>query len=132
MEWGCMQALIDFDGWRKWKDFSQGSSNKNSSVKSSILNLSATNNNSNMMNASGSMSKESPKDGTKNKKAIAMNGGLVPIQRTGSGLSIRKEKRRSIGSGNLTEVLEDGNEDGHGGQKTPTSSAGAKVIVAGA
>ena len=22
-EWGCMQALIDFDGWRKWKDFSQ-------------------------------------------------------------------------------------------------------------
>ncbi|GKT48812.1 restriction of telomere capping protein 5 [Colletotrichum spaethianum] len=23
MEWGCMQALIDFDGWRRWKDFSQ-------------------------------------------------------------------------------------------------------------
>jgi osomolarity two-component system response regulator SSK1 len=24
MEWGCMQALIDFDGWRKWKEaFSQ-------------------------------------------------------------------------------------------------------------
>lgn len=23
MEWGCMQALIDFDGWRKWKDISQ-------------------------------------------------------------------------------------------------------------
>ena len=23
MEWGCMQALVDFDGWRKWKDFSQ-------------------------------------------------------------------------------------------------------------
>ncbi|RFU75520.1 response regulator receiver domain-containing [Trichoderma arundinaceum] len=22
MEWGCMQALIDFDGWRKWKDYS--------------------------------------------------------------------------------------------------------------
>ncbi|KAF2276295.1 uncharacterized protein EI97DRAFT_433698 [Westerdykella ornata] len=20
-EWGCMQALIDYDGWRKWKDF---------------------------------------------------------------------------------------------------------------
>lgn len=27
MEWGCMQALIDFDGWRKWKDFSQNVSN---------------------------------------------------------------------------------------------------------
>lgn len=23
MEWGCMQALIDFDGWRKWKDFAE-------------------------------------------------------------------------------------------------------------
>ncbi|RSM05970.1 hypothetical protein CDV31_009392 [Fusarium ambrosium] len=23
MEWGCMQALIDFDGWRKWKELSQ-------------------------------------------------------------------------------------------------------------
>ena len=22
MEWGCMQALIDFDGWRQWKDLS--------------------------------------------------------------------------------------------------------------
>jgi osomolarity two-component system response regulator SSK1 len=27
MEWGCMQALIDFDGWRKWKDFSQNTAN---------------------------------------------------------------------------------------------------------
>ena len=23
MEWGCMQALIDFDGWRQWKDYAQ-------------------------------------------------------------------------------------------------------------
>ncbi|KAJ4298416.1 Two-component response regulator SSK1p [Collariella sp. IMI 366227] len=22
MEWGCMQALIDFDGWRQWKSYS--------------------------------------------------------------------------------------------------------------
>ncbi|KEF61496.1 osomolarity two-component system, response regulator SSK1 [Exophiala aquamarina CBS 119918] len=22
-EWGCMQALIDFDGWRKWKQYAQ-------------------------------------------------------------------------------------------------------------
>ncbi|KAL8822238.1 MAG: hypothetical protein Q9191_007022 [Dirinaria sp. TL-2023a] len=26
-EWGCMQALIDFDGWRKWKDFSNTTTN---------------------------------------------------------------------------------------------------------
>ncbi|KAJ4355365.1 Two-component response regulator SSK1p [Didymosphaeria variabile] len=24
-EWGCMQALIDFDGWRRWKDFTNAS-----------------------------------------------------------------------------------------------------------
>ncbi|KAI9017891.1 CheY-like superfamily, partial [Phycomyces nitens] len=23
MEWGCMQALIDFEGWRKWKQAAQ-------------------------------------------------------------------------------------------------------------
>lgn len=23
MEWGCMQALIDYDGWRKWKAYGQ-------------------------------------------------------------------------------------------------------------
>jgi len=28
MEWGCMQALIDFDGWRKWKDFSQNNTDE--------------------------------------------------------------------------------------------------------
>jgi hypothetical protein len=22
-EWGCMQALIDYDGWRKWKESAQ-------------------------------------------------------------------------------------------------------------
>lgn len=22
-EWGCMQALIDYDGWRKWKDYAK-------------------------------------------------------------------------------------------------------------
>lgn len=47
MEWGCMQALIDFDGWRKWKDFSQakpaatdkkaaGTNNVNKSPKANL------------------------------------------------------------------------------------------------
>ena len=30
MEWGCMQALIDYDGWRKWKDINKGTDKKNS------------------------------------------------------------------------------------------------------
>lgn len=33
MEWGCMQALIDFDGWRKWKDFSQTPASLPTTVK---------------------------------------------------------------------------------------------------
>ncbi|KAH9905329.1 hypothetical protein F4778DRAFT_779670 [Xylariomycetidae sp. FL2044] len=33
MEWGCMQALIDFDGWRKWKDFSQKSGEDDAAKK---------------------------------------------------------------------------------------------------
>ena len=33
MEWGCMQALIDFDGWRKWKDYSQQGGNKDDDGK---------------------------------------------------------------------------------------------------
>ncbi|KAL8902082.1 MAG: hypothetical protein Q9207_004893 [Kuettlingeria erythrocarpa] len=33
MEWGCMQALIDFDGWRKWKDFSQAPASLPMTVK---------------------------------------------------------------------------------------------------
>ena len=28
-----MQALIDFDGWRKWKDFSQGALTEKEEVK---------------------------------------------------------------------------------------------------
>lgn len=37
MEWGCMQALIDFDGWRKWKDFSQNNQETESSKKATAL-----------------------------------------------------------------------------------------------
>ncbi|KAI0542683.1 hypothetical protein GGR58DRAFT_510010 [Xylaria digitata] len=33
-EWGCMQALIDFDGWRKWKDFSQKTQENEAAKKS--------------------------------------------------------------------------------------------------
>ncbi|KAK4125152.1 hypothetical protein N657DRAFT_643977 [Parathielavia appendiculata] len=33
MEWGCMQALIDFDGWRKWKSYSQDGVAEESSTK---------------------------------------------------------------------------------------------------
>jgi osomolarity two-component system response regulator SSK1 len=33
-EWGCMQALIDFDGWRKWKGFTDAPSSLSTSTAS--------------------------------------------------------------------------------------------------
>ena len=36
MEWGCMQALIDFDGWRKWKDFSSTQPDSAADKKSAL------------------------------------------------------------------------------------------------
>ncbi|POS88207.1 hypothetical protein EPUL_002572, partial [Erysiphe pulchra] len=36
MEWGCMQALIDFDGWRKWKDFSKLNEDKEQAKEKEI------------------------------------------------------------------------------------------------
>ncbi|KAH7029435.1 uncharacterized protein B0I36DRAFT_245691 [Microdochium trichocladiopsis] len=36
MEWGCMQALIDFDGWRKWKDFSQKAQEAEAAKKAQV------------------------------------------------------------------------------------------------
>ena len=33
-EWGCMQALIDFDGWRKWKDYAAKEEEKKNVGKS--------------------------------------------------------------------------------------------------
>ncbi|KAI0403556.1 CheY-like protein [Xylaria palmicola] len=37
-EWGCMQALIDFDGWRKWKDFSQKTEAEEAAKKAAAAN----------------------------------------------------------------------------------------------
>jgi osomolarity two-component system, response regulator SSK1 len=41
MEWGCMQALIDFDGWRKWKHFSQKAEEDDAAKKAASTKLKA-------------------------------------------------------------------------------------------
>ena len=33
MEWGCMQALIDFNGWRQWKQYNNSPKDTHSSTK---------------------------------------------------------------------------------------------------
>ena len=42
MEWGCMQALIDFDGWRKWKDFAQPARATTRSTRATTANTIST------------------------------------------------------------------------------------------
>ena len=37
MEWGCMQALIDFDGWRKWKEISQEAEENEAAKKAAVV-----------------------------------------------------------------------------------------------
>ena len=32
-EWGCMQALIDFDGWRKWKAYAHAKESQDPAKK---------------------------------------------------------------------------------------------------
>src|SRR5690349_20881894 len=32
-EWGCMQALIDFDGWRKWKQCAEAKAKEDPAKK---------------------------------------------------------------------------------------------------
>lgn len=53
MEWGCMQALIDFDGWRKWKDFSQEADDTEASKKPSTAKAKAKKNRLSMAAAHG-------------------------------------------------------------------------------
>ncbi|KAL2758613.1 hypothetical protein ACRALDRAFT_1080373 [Sodiomyces alcalophilus JCM 7366] len=53
MEWGCMQALIDFDGWRKWKDFSQDGDDTEATKKPSAAKAKAKKNRQSMAAAHG-------------------------------------------------------------------------------
>lgn len=43
IEWGCMQALIDFEGWRRWKQSSTHDGDNSSSASSSATTTAITN-----------------------------------------------------------------------------------------
>ncbi|KAI1851976.1 hypothetical protein JX266_002829 [Neoarthrinium moseri] len=51
MEWGCMQALIDFDGWRKWKDYSQKAGEEDAAKKAAAAKAKAKKNRLSMTTA---------------------------------------------------------------------------------
>ncbi|KAF2265108.1 hypothetical protein CC78DRAFT_532728 [Lojkania enalia] len=88
-EWGCMQALIDFDGWRKWKDFAAQSdttegTSKLSTSYSSIAPKSRGNNLS-PTSATSANSKASP----------ATANGVLTVAKPKD--EEKKNKRRSLG-----------------------------------
>ncbi|KAF2439085.1 hypothetical protein P171DRAFT_370325 [Karstenula rhodostoma CBS 690.94] len=89
-EWGCMQALIDFDGWRRWKDFTNASdttdgtsklSTSYSSVaprrgKAAASPTSSAPNGAGLSNANGTATK--PKDDADKKSKRRSMGGIPP------------------------------------------------------
>ncbi|KAM3087160.1 Two-component response regulator SSK1p, variant 2 [Clarireedia jacksonii] len=96
MEWGCMQALIDFDGWRKWKDFSSQQPDSNSA--------------SGALTAADMKKKESEaKKKKKNRNSLSSLNGLVAgmgINGVGNsaGGTVKKIKEEREGDGEGTEM----------------------------
>lgn len=84
MEWGCMQALIDFDGWRKWKDFSQQSTLESDAAKDAS---------SKKLKLSGVVSGESVGN-----IGHGASNSAGSIEGTGAGTAKRKKDRKNRNS----------------------------------
>ncbi|KAL8939189.1 MAG: hypothetical protein Q9211_002855 [Gyalolechia sp. 1 TL-2023] len=103
MEWGCMQALIDFDGWRKWKDFSQAPQ------------------------PSAPGKQPSPSAKTPNGTAIGVANGAVKGERKNSlgslptGTAGKKEKRPSVGTEGGVGSTSGSGSEGSGNGSTITA-----------
>ena len=124
MEWGCMQALIDFDGWRKWKDFSSQSnqSNKPSSTSTSTPLLST-----------GTGTGKSPKSSSGLANA---NGKVVPPGGGGAGGKKKKEEREGlhlglVGKEKVAGVEEAGSGREREGSDETTGTAGTETDTNG-
>ncbi|KAI4705749.1 hypothetical protein J4E81_000633 [Alternaria sp. BMP 2799] len=81
-EWGCMQALIDFDGWRKWKDFADKSENNDSTSKLTVgYSSMAPNKKSSSTLSPTTASSEAngiKKDGDSERKSKRKSLGVIP------------------------------------------------------
>ncbi|KAL8663734.1 MAG: hypothetical protein Q9202_003680 [Teloschistes flavicans] len=130
MEWGCMQALIDFDGWRKWKDFSQ------TSAQPSSANAGSGNNNNNNNKASLSSKNvlsSAKKDGEGG--GGAMNGapkaGKKSLALLNTGSSAARGmggKRASVAS---SEKTGEASGSGSGSESLETAAAAAAIAAGG-
>ncbi|OCK82489.1 hypothetical protein K432DRAFT_402857 [Lepidopterella palustris CBS 459.81] len=96
-EWGCMQALIDFDGWRKWKDFAaQSDSSKGTSKMSSSFSITASNKSKPSVTLSPS-STATPVGNMKGGNGTGPNGASAGAKAKKK--EEDKKKRESVGMG---------------------------------
>jgi osomolarity two-component system response regulator SSK1 len=86
-EWGCMQALIDYDGWRKWKDFAAAKGDAADQPKAS------TGYSSYASRPKPTLSPVSPT--SEQTRPLGINGVTSPKSPDGD----KKNKRRSLGVG---------------------------------
>ena len=129
-EWGCMQALIDFDGWRKWKGLAaQEEANKESKKGESKADQKAA------LKAMFSQPPKTRKEREKEKekelkeRENAQVGGPVGGSAGDAASAVGKTKnptnvRRAMGKTNTTEV----NGNGYGG-KGDSSTSGTTVVL---
>ncbi|MCJ1418115.1 ssk1 response regulator receiver [Xylographa parallela] len=122
MEWGCMQALIDFDGWRKWKDFSQTPAASAPPVPPQLLNNSSGSTIASINSIKESI-KDSPQSSLKSGDRGTSYSAVAPSTSAVAVKSARKAKRSSLNNGvGLMGVLEDSAE----------GESGKRGIMAGA
>lgn len=103
-----MQALIDFDGWRKWKDFSQQTQTSPASVKV------AGNNPSHKVSGSPGTPKSGPSAGAKISPASSRRDKLLSSETVGK-----------MGTGSHTSLPSSGSEtlDDEGGRMAIVAEA---------
>ncbi|KAL8743286.1 MAG: hypothetical protein Q9190_004346 [Brigantiaea leucoxantha] len=127
-EWGCMQALIDFDGWRKWKDFSQSTVPSSTAAaakdgKEKGKDISSSPNNAANKNAVGAAA------GGANtaSKGGDVAGSVGGEKKTPASGTTRRERRSSLGTGTAlaTTTTTETTRSGSGSESSGTIAAGA-------
>ena len=99
-----MQALIDFDGWRKWKDFSNSNTNTSPEKDKNKVSGSKTKSVSQSMGAKDTTSPRNgamnglPSGGPKNKRALLVHHPLDGIGEEGRQRSTSDETDKTTDS----------------------------------
>jgi hypothetical protein len=124
-EWGCMQALIDFDGWRKWKGLAAQEEAKKESKKGESK--------ADQKAALKALFSQPPKSRKEREKESAQAGGPAggPAATLGGGIvppAVRTKSpnnpRKTISKTSTMDV----NGSGHDG-KSDLNTSGSTVML---